>query len=145
MAQAALELLAWTILEEDPITKTESGPWRRDRGSAAKNIRELLTWAGIPSAVPAQLPDLAQVLRAKEQWQDAVPLVPWLRNQVVHPMLRNGRFGPTHEVVLAGWKLACWYLELVLLRRLGYTGRISNRLETNNWVGQTVPVPWTNC
>lgn len=37
-------------------------------------------------------------------------------------------------------------LEPVLLRHLGHTGRISNRLAINDWAGQTVPVPWTtNC
>lgn len=144
MAQAGLELLAWAILKEDPITAAESVPWHRDNGAAAKNIRELLTWAGIPSTVPTELPDLVLELRAHEGWNDAAHLVPWLRNQVVHPRLRDGRFGPKQEVVLAGWQLACWYVELVLLRRLGYTGRISNRLEPDHWVGQTIPVPWAN-
>ncbi len=54
---------------------------------------------------------------------------------------------PSHsaivEVSTPAW-LACWYVELVLLRRLGYTGRISNRLEPDHWVGQTVPAPWAN-
>lgn len=144
MAQAGLELLAWAILEEDPITAAGSGPWHRDKGAAAKNVRELLTWAGIPSAVPAELPDLARELQGHEGWKDAAHLVPWLRNQVVHPGLRDGLFGPKQEVVLAGWTLACWYVELLLLRRLGYTGRISNRLTVDHWVGQTVPVPWAN-
>lgn len=52
------------------------------------------------------------------------------------------RFGPKQETVLAGRKLACLYVELVLLRRLGYTGHISNGLGGDPSVGQTVPVPW---
>lgn len=40
----------------------------------AKDVRELLTWAGIPSAMPAELPDLAQELRAHEGWQDPAHL-----------------------------------------------------------------------
>lgn len=136
--------LAWAILEEDPITAAELGSWHQGNGAAAKNVCELLTWSGIPSAVPVELPDLAQELQEHKEWQDAAPLVPWLRNQVVHPRLRDGRFGPKREVVVAGWDLACWYVELVLLRRLGYTGRISSRLAVGHWVGQTVPSPWAN-
>lgn len=76
MAQAGLELLAWAILNEDPITAAESGPWHRGKGAAAKNVRELLIWAGIPSGVPAELPELTQELRAHEGWKDAAHLVP---------------------------------------------------------------------
>ncbi|MGH3843868.1 MAG: hypothetical protein ACRDS0_20840 [Pseudonocardiaceae bacterium] len=144
MAQAALELLAWAILKEDPITAAGSERWHQGQGAAAKNVRGLLNWAGIPSTVPAELPALARELQANKEWQDAADLVPWLRNQVVHPRLRDGCFGPKQEVVLAGWLLVCWYAELVLLRRLGYTGGISNRLEPDHWVGQTVPVPWAD-
>lgn len=146
MAQAALELLAWAILKQDPETASGSGPWRGGGGGAAEaNVRELLTWAAIPSAVPAELPDAVRDLRARKGWLDAAPFVPWLRNQVVHPRLRrDGCFGPTHEIVMSGWMLACWYVELVLLRRLGYGGRVSSRLQPGHWVGQTIPVPWAN-
>jgi hypothetical protein len=144
MAQAALELLAWAILHQDPTTSADTQPWQ-DGGpyAAENNLRALLEATEIPRSVPDELPAVQRFVADSAQWTDAAPVVPWLRNQVAHPKRRPGGAGLPLAVVQQGWRLACWYVELVLLWRLGYHGDIScSRLTPGVWAGQTQPVPW---
>ena len=77
-------------------------------------------------------------------------LVTKVRNTIIHPNDKNRN-------VLAEWeknysvsgsdirwethRLFRWYITLVLLRMIGYTGGYANRL-THHKVGQVEPVPW---
>lgn len=144
MAQAALELLAWAILHQDPTTSGSARSWKNGGpGAAEYNLRGLLERIGISQTVPTELPALQQFLDADPQLTDAASILPRLRNDVAHPKRRPGAAGRPPQIVQEGWQLACWYVELVLLWRLGYHGQISrSRLTPGVWAGETTPVPW---
>ncbi len=139
LAQAGLELMAWTILKQE--ASEERPAWVKGPGAAPTNLRNLLMWAGIPQEVPPELPAL-EALKQDHGWDDAAHVPSWLRNQIAHPKPRPEAAGPAHDVLWQGTQLAVWYLELLLLRRLGFNGRYGCRLETERWAGQTRPVPW---
>lgn len=66
-----------------------------------------------------------------------------VRNDLVHPPRRlSDPEWPTSDELLEAWQLATWYLELVILRVLGYNGEYVNRLQLHGWAGQTEQVPW---
>lgn len=140
LAQAGLELLAWTILNQE-ASEGQAAWVEGGRDAAATNLRNLLRWAGIPEQVPPELPAL-ETLRQTHGWDDAAQVPSWLRNQIAHPKPRPDVPGPPHEVLWQGTQLAVWYLELVLLRRLGYHGRYGCRLEPGRSAGETRPLPW---
>jgi hypothetical protein len=138
-AQAGLEGLALAILREDPVTSSDTPAWAHGSGAAEKNIRALLEWVEVTD-IPEQLTALRS--RAKQmKWPDAAPALPWMRNKVIHP--KPAKPGdPTNEEELEGVLLATWLIELVLLRRLGYTGEYAPRLVLGRWQGSTIAVPW---
>lgn len=139
LAQAGLELMAWTILRQEAEATTPG--WATGRDAAPKNLRNVLSWAGISVDVPPELPALED-LRMEKGWDDAAHVPSWLRNRIAHPKVRAASSGPAHDVLWQGTQLAIWYLELLLLRRLGYNGSYGCRLETDRSAGQTRLVPW---
>jgi hypothetical protein len=74
---------------------------------------------------------------------DAGPeLVTEVRNKLVHPPRRlNGPEWPSPDVIIEAWELSMWYLELVLLRVLEYSGSYTSRITAKAY-GDTSPVPW---
>jgi hypothetical protein len=45
--------------------------------------------------------------------------------------------------LVEAWQLATWYLELAVVRLLGYDGEYVSRLRLEGWIGDTEPVPWS--
>lgn len=137
LAQAALELLAWTRLVQE--TKSVS-PDGFEKLPAADEIRLVLSACEIPLAIPRELTDLVKLAKAYN-WVDGPAAVTSLRNSIVHPNLEK-RF-KFAEALVDVWRLSQWYVELVVLRQTGFRGMYSSRL-TARWVGQVEPVPWAN-
>jgi hypothetical protein len=138
---SGLELLAWAVLQrEDWLINADS---RRRLGTAA-SVRLLLKWAGIPTAVPASLPLLADYLSARGQpaWEGPEILFN-VRNAMVHPPkhLTEPEW-PDAELLFEAWQLGTWYLELALLRILGYHGHYWSRIRLNRPGADGEPVPW---
>ena len=77
-------------------------------------------------------PDLDQ----SDTWSDGPKALSVIRSRLVHP----GKSEPLPYY--DAWKLAAWYLELVLLRVVGFSGEYSNRTSASRRVGQVEPVPW---
>jgi hypothetical protein len=138
LAQNALELLGWVILVEERklLSKTKY----KDQ-PARDNLQRLLEWAGIPTAIPGELTELLPYA-ASEGWQTGPQAVAAFRNTLVHPRDRTRHI---FEMPLAAkfdlQALGFWYVELVLLRFIGYRGDYVNRHRAE-WVGHVEPVPW---
>lgn len=134
-AQIALELLAWTYLVEDQKLMSESD----FDGRFSDTLRLLLKQFNLELAIP---PGLARLRRAAaaRNWTDGPHALTSLRNEVVHLRRRTNAEFP---VWIDAWRLATWYLELVLLALLGHEGTYSSRLRDDHWVGQIENVPWS--
>lgn len=50
---------------------------------------------------------------------------------------------PDRDELLEAWQLAAWYLELAVVRLLGYEGEYVSRLRLEGWIGDTEIVPWS--
>jgi hypothetical protein len=130
LAQAGLELLAFEHLAMRLHIRESS----RQRIDVADQFRALLSDVGVPLAVPAEL---QQVLSAKGN-MDGAEWVTQGRNRAVHPTLAIGKAGVVSaEHVPHIEKLALQYLELSILRLIGYSGNFWDRI--SNIIR---PVPW---
>lgn len=133
LTQAALELLAWNYCVRDRRMISASSFGRRGLGAHDK-LRLLASSLNVPIDVPTSLTALQSLLKPEE---DAMDVLTDLRNLVVHPSDDERPSGAYFEA----WKLSMWFIEVVLLRLCGHTGRYANRLNSR-WVGQIEPVPW---
>jgi hypothetical protein len=113
--------------------------------NATDRLRQLLLWAGIPTALPNGFPELPnRAQRLGRVSADGPASVIEVRNRLVHPPKTGVQHPewPTNGEQREAWTLALWYLELVILRVLEYDGEYASRLQRMGWVGTTEPVPW---
>ena len=131
LLQAALERLSWQRIVIDGGSFTREN---FDKLRTGDRLRLLLNDCGIPLGIPAGLAELTSEANGRN-WDG-----PWAladcRNLLVHPGTLQPL--PWHEL----WKLARWYVELVLLRMLGFAGEYSNRTLARRFVGAVERVPW---
>jgi hypothetical protein len=131
-AQVALETLAWVYLIEDGnsnISRTKYG-----KASAAKNLEALLKGLSIDSVIPDRLMDF------REDYDDGPHLFTTIRNEIVHPSRKSKlKDNNTKYQIL---NLGIWYMEMVILGILGYSGKYANRLKMPLWEGEYEYVPW---
>jgi hypothetical protein len=140
VACSGLELLGWAVLQRHQwLTRDGLG-----RLPAAGRVRLLMQWAGIPVALPTQFGALAGRRGRLGQPDVAGPeLIFDVRNSLVHPPKRiDEPEWPCHSELLEAWQLATWYLELAVVRLLGYQGEYVSRLRPEGWIGDTEIVPW---
>ncbi|MFO0877578.1 MAG: hypothetical protein U0840_09400 [Gemmataceae bacterium] len=139
LTQTAFELLASAVLVEHNGWLSSEG---YDKLAASDRIRLLFLWAGIPTAVPAELDDLTRQAKA-DNWPDTATAMTMIRNTITHPTKRNReRFGKhTGGARIDAWTLGLWNLELCLLRLFDYRGAYANRIN-QRFLGQIEPVPW---
>ena len=131
LLQAALELLSWQrfVVERKALSRKAFGKLPADA-----HIRRLIESCGIPTRIPVGLSDLAAT--AKEPDWDGPKALAAVRNLLVHPDRRSDL--PYFDA----WRLAEWYVELVLLRMVSFTGEYSDRTKAERWVGAVDRVPW---
>jgi len=133
LAQAGLELAAWMRLVGDGVIPGDSF----EKFNAADGLRIALELADVDLEVPASLTELQA---SAEQGRAGVELdgpgaVVEMRNGTIHPKERQRLTGPIE--VIQGRLLAIRYLELLLLRRLAFSGQIRDR--TNNFRPEAAP------
>lgn len=134
---AGLDLLAWGQLRRNGWSMRKL----KDL-SAAESTRHLIEWAGIPTAIPESLDDFPVDPEGSEP-ADGPRAISVVRNRLVHPPRRlDDPEWPEDAQLRAAWQLGTWYLELALLRVLGYEGEYQTRLELDRYVGHLEPVPW---
>ena len=131
MLQAALELLAW---QHFILDGNAPAPKEFLKKPASDGMDLLLQAHGIPSNIPTELTDLLNAA-VQRQWHSGPKALAGVRNQLVHPGRHGG--APYYDA----WRLAEWYVELVLLHMLSFEGEYSNRIK-HHWVGEVERVPW---
>jgi hypothetical protein len=137
-AFAALEMLSWVI--EVLEGGMDESKWR-GKGSAWR-LRRLLTSAKVDLTLSrgAHPGPLVQFARAEQQ-QDTPNALVLVRDRVTHP--KNPRdLYRFKGLVAEASRLACRYLELVILHRIGYRGHIADRTKLGGWLGEADPAPW---
>ncbi len=139
LTQTAFELLASAVLVENYGWLSNDG---YEKLAAADRIRLLFLWAGIPTAIPAELDELAK-LAAADNWPDTSTAMTMIRNTITHPTKKNReKFGRhSTKARIDTWELGLWNLELCLLRLFDYSGTYGNRI-TQRFQGEVSPVPW---
>ena len=67
-----------------------------------------------------------------------------VRNDMVHPpkQLVEPEW-PEGDLLFEAWQLGTWYLELALLRIMGYDGQYWSRVRLNRSGADGEPVPWS--
>ncbi len=131
LLQACLERLGWQRFVIDG-TPCPDGQFENLNGG--KRLRCLLRECGIPVTMPPKFADLADEAAA-QGWEDGPRAVVEIRNRLVHASGNDHL--PWHEA----WMLSRWYVELVLLRMLNFTGEYLNRTRALV-VGDVERVPW---
>jgi hypothetical protein len=139
LCQSAFELLAWSIIVDD-TGQMSAGEF--DRLSAADKISHLLSWAGVPVAIPTSQSAL-QALALAKGWADAPVSLTRIRNPITHPSRRNrDRFQDyPPSARTEAWNLGLWLLEMCILRLCDYKGSYGNRL-IRRFKGDVERVPW---
>ncbi|QDU53128.1 hypothetical protein [Gimesia panareensis] len=144
--QIPLEMLASLVFVDDRSI-IESG--ELDKLSAASKLQLLLDRCGIPFEVPAELTTLNELIK-RTSVANGPQLVTEVRNKIIHPIQKNRDifqqweqkynirlydiFWETHELLK-------WYITLVLLNLIGYSGFYANRLSLEYYIGPQ-RVPW---
>jgi hypothetical protein len=136
LAQTALELLAWTycVLDRKMVSRAAFG---RRGLSAADKLRLLASSLDVPLEIPPGF----SALRENEgrKWADGMDAITGVRNSLVHPEAQTKL---PHDSFFEAWELSLWYIDLVLLRLCGHSGKYGNRLARPRWPGQVEAVPW---
>ena len=118
LAQAALESLSYKIVGKQIEPKH-------------KELRESLNIIGIDEKIPGSCNGLmkfsATVMQKKSQYiGDGPEAIVEIRNDLVHSKKKYGH--NTVEAQMDAQKLSRWYIEMILLKMFGYSGRYKNRL-----------------
>lgn len=142
LAQVGFELISWALLvvQRPKLTKRT---FRRK--SAAEKLRLLLRECGIGLEIPESLDALRKTTRNAGP-NDGPAAITRVRNAIVHPEPTGPKAEVQQNVLVRyeAWRLALWYLELVILSILGYKGKYSSRVSTAQWRGDEVElVPWS--
>jgi hypothetical protein len=142
LAQAAFEMLAWTLLVEERKVLS-AGTFDSNKLPAMEKLRLLIHACEIPLNIPASLTELAAM--AKEyNWTDGPQSLTEYRNGLVHsnPDKRRRIFDARVDPRFDTWRLSLWYLELVLLKLFDYRGSYGSRIANSRWRGEVERVPW---
>jgi len=134
LAQAGFEYLAWVT---NVLEGGRSAGKYKDLSTDEK-LSEMLDTAGIPQDIPGEFRALSSL--APSDKQTGPKAITWLRNRLVHP--KDAAEPYRVESALTNcWLLSLEYLDLLLLRRLGYQGQYLPR-RPDRWAHDSVTVPW---
>lgn len=139
LAQAGLELAAWTAFIPDRLSKEGF-----NRLPAHDILRLLASEAQLPTEIPPFLSN-AKNFAGEQRWEDGPRTVTEIRNLLVHPTKKLRSTDVPPPVLIESAQLAMWYLEAVLLFILQYDDEyVPNvgwaRVEDTPWENP-LPVP----
>jgi hypothetical protein len=138
MIQNALELLYnWLIVEKLKIIKGEDSK----NMSASNKIRILLSKINVESSIPKQLDKL---IKTAEKKSDGPEIFTQIRNAIVHSQeeKRQRIYNLEPGIKFQALTLGIWYVELILLFILNYTGNYYNRCSLTPTQKGVEKVPW---
>lgn len=133
LSQAALERLAFAYLAKHSLSIN---------GKVGEVLASACAHMGLSRSIP--IPKSLKALhnanrRLKGKWRHGLHALVDIRNEMVHPLNRLNRH--RNELIFEAWKLAQWYISLIILRLSDYNGQYSNCL-TPQWRGEVDDVPW---
>lgn len=141
LSQAALERIAWIYLTKHTrkLSKTKA----KDLSTAQK-VTEVLNDCRIPINLPSNYTRLA-AYAAASACADGPQTIASIRNNLVHPVNRAKGSGVIMDGLFyqEALSLYMWYIELLLLYLMGFSGSYSNRINAK-WVGEVEAVPWAS-
>lgn len=120
LVQIALERLAWSLLVQEKGALSEDGFTKLTAGD---QLQLLVTTLGLPTATPKTLKSLVKYDEGKGMPRALVNI----RNKTVHPVRQSSK-PPDEYAVYEAMDASLWYLELALLKLLGYEGMYVDRL-----------------
>ena len=127
LTAAALERLAYESLQRERIPRKER---------TGEYIENALKQLKLETAIPPACRELQQI----KKWNSGPHAIVDIRNDLVHP--KQGFPHISGYVHHEAWNLAQWYVEMILLKLLGYQGDYWNRLSSWGQRGQAIqPVP----
>ena len=133
LSQTALELLFWQIIGE-PVLLGEVDQKLR----FSDTLRLLLNACDISSAIPPTLSHLVtEAQKNNNRWVDGPHALNAVRNTFVHASKLSKALDANFWAVEEVRQLALWYIEIILLRQMAYTGRVSCRIDG----GRVTPMP----
>lgn len=143
LLQAGLDKLVNTW---DESLTGQGLPAAANKGLGAR-LERMLQWASIPTAVPPQLPELAQLASLGAALGDpgmnGPRIVAFVRNKFTHtPSPNLPPLTPKHEHQAK--QLAARYVELLLLRLANVNQPVFNRLRAAVPADDTEPLPWVS-
>jgi hypothetical protein len=124
--QIGLEQLAWVYLIEDRRALSSKG--RFDDLWASDKLRLLLTMLSIDASLPAHFTALATPIAGQKKFEDGPQAVTEIRNGAVHSSPKTLPLRKAYDAQIEAQTLSLWYLELALLKLLGYEGEYNNRV-----------------
>ena len=130
LSQAGLEKLSYTYATQQLLSE-DAFNLRKLR--ASDQIRLLAKELGLPDEIPDYMKS-----DSTAEFADAFHLITEVRNHLTHP---KEKWNFPKEIYYNTWNLAQWYLELCLLRVMGYQGEYANRLRSEKWRGVVEPLP----
>ncbi len=142
LAQTALELIYnWWIVEKNGTLLGNDAT----NLSAANKIRLILNQLQGTRDIPTSLANLTSYQQGLTERIDGPESFVRIRNAIVHAN-EDKRKTLSKIPNLARYEalqLGLWYVELALLRILGFNGKYTNRCKGGGWVGQhEETVPW---
>ena len=124
---AALERLSFQVLGRSKEKKELTGEFIEN---ALKKLN-----------IESDLPNSCKKLKEVKNWKNGPHALTEVRNDLVHPKEKLGNL--SHYVHHEAWNLGQWYIEMMLLNKLGYEGSYVNRLSDWSEQGQVIQrVPW---
>lgn len=143
IGQVALELIFnWWVVEK----KNFSGEGLSAKIRTERKIRAILKLLTIDPVIPSHFSSLTNYKEGYGNLKDSCDTIVQVRNDLVHSdKSRSARLSGYghHQVIKEAWQLNLFYIELALLRILGYNGNFYNRLgSTENPDGFEQIVPW---
>lgn len=143
LVQTALELIYnWFVIEKGKLLHGTDA----DNISAANKIRLLLSKLNVTSEIPKPFTALQETLNGKiADLKDGPGVASYIRNCIVHSKAKNRENLRliTEEVKIQSLQLCLWYVELSILKILGYKGKYYNRCSGEIYREQGEQhVPW---
>lgn len=142
LAQTALELIYnWLVVEQRGILVGADAT----NISAANKIRLLLNQLNASFEIPPSLQHLTAYKSSVTEILDGPECFVRIRNSIVHANedKRKALAKIPNMARYEALQLALWYIELSMLKILGFKGRYKNRCKGGGWVGEHEEfVPW---
>lgn len=140
LATTALELLAKYVKQKNKLKIESTGEQKHP--SLGDKIRAAALHLKIPTLIEDSTCPEFWAIKTDGLWSDIPEAIAKYRNDLVHPKARIESQNQ-HALTIEMWRLSVWYLELFMLRLIGYQDVYSNRL-TAKWLGEVEHVPWAD-